>query len=136
MSALVNSNQRWDRGTDLVLYFKYAVGASALTAIAPTDFADWDARAAVEVVESGTQVEDVTQVATASKADESIVLGVDGSITVSFPWTDELDDKFTSEASLHFKYDVILEDTSGKRFKLAAGTITVEDSVTVWPTTP
>lgn len=136
MSALVNSNQRWDRGTDLVLYFKYAVGTTTLTAIAPVDFVDWDARAAVETVESGTQVEDTVQAATASKADESIVLAADGSITVSFPWSDELDELFTSEASLHLKYDVILEDTSGKRFKLAAGTITVEDSVTVWPTTP
>ena len=134
MSALVNYNTKWDRGTDLVLYFQYAVGATALSAVAPSDFADWQANAAVEVVESGTQVQDSTQPVTASTSDESITLAADGTVTVSFAWTSALDDLFVSEAALHLKYDVILEDTTGKRFKLAAGTITAEDSVTVWPT--
>lgn len=133
MSALVIYNTKWDRGTSLRLYFQYETGSSEITAVAPVDFATWQAQAAVEVVESGTQVEDASPVAFSTSSD-NISLEADGTVVVTFPWSAGLDALFTNEDPVFLKYDVILQDTDGYRLKLAAGKITLEDSVTVWQT--
>lgn len=138
MSALVRFNTKWDRGADLQMYFQYAVGTTEANAVAPSDFVTWSARADAQQVEAGTQVQETSPLVSITSPD-GISLGADGSVIATFAKENVLpggvvDALFSNENPIVLKYDLMLRDPNGRQFKLAAGTIVVEDSVTVWPT--
>lgn len=148
MAALITKNYTWNQNEDLDLRFTFKRGADAASAV-PVDLTGWQLRMDIASQTGGrlytfnsADIDDVDTVTEGDQPDvtKEAVLGSDGSIVISVPRSLTLPGGTIHQAMTNtppqniFNYDVFLRDngTPAKQFKFAAGTVTVEKSVTIW----
>lgn len=139
---------QWEQGTDLDLKLIYRTGPDAQSML-PVDLTGYEVRMDIRATSTSGErvwtfnsadIVDVDPILVGDQADttKEVVLGVDGSITITVPRELTLPggavyDQITATPAITvFVYDIILRDVGGKQSKILSGTISVNASVTLW----
>ncbi len=139
---------QWEQGTDLVMKFIYRTGPS-IGEMMPVDLTGYSVRMDVRATNAtgdrvwtfnSDDIPDVDPVTPGDQPDstQEIVLGADGSISITVPRSLTLPEgtiyeKLTDSPPVTiFVYDIILRDEDGKQSKIISGTISVNSTVTLW----
>jgi hypothetical protein len=139
---------QWEQGTDLVLKLVYRTGPNAQS-MTPVDLTGYAVRMDMKATNSAgervwtfnsSDIDDVDPITPGDQPDstQEIILGVDGTISITVPRALTLPggsvyEKMNDSPPVTvFAYDIILRDVAGKQSKILSGTISINASVTLW----